>query len=59
MKMSTNIEDLLAYPEVATDPDVSQIASDVAKHENDFVLIRQRYREKSKIYSGIRRLGRP
>jgi capsular exopolysaccharide synthesis family protein len=29
---------------------VAQIATDVAKHENDFVLIRQRYREKHPKY---------
>ncbi|MGA3181358.1 MAG: polysaccharide biosynthesis tyrosine autokinase [Verrucomicrobiota bacterium] len=50
MKMSTNIEDLLAYPQVAADPDVMQVSTDVAKHENDFVLIRQRYREKHPKY---------
>jgi polysaccharide biosynthesis transport protein len=50
LKMSTNIDDLLAYPQVAEDPDVVQIATDVAKHENDFVLIRQRYREKHPKY---------
>jgi capsular exopolysaccharide synthesis family protein len=50
LKMSTNIEDLLAYPQVAADPDVMQITTDVAKHENDFVLIRQRYREKHPKY---------
>ena len=33
-----------------TDPDVALISTDVAKHENDFVLIRQRYREKNPKY---------
>ena len=50
LKMSTNIEDLLAYTNVMADPDVVQISTDVAKHENDFVLIRQRYREKHPKY---------
>jgi capsular exopolysaccharide synthesis family protein len=50
LKMSTNIEDLLAYPQVAMAPDVAQIFADVARHENDFVLIRQRYREKNPKY---------
>ena len=50
LKMSTNIEDLLAYPRVAADPDVVQISTAVAQHENDFVLVRQRYREKNPKY---------
>jgi capsular exopolysaccharide synthesis family protein len=50
LKMSTNVEDLLAYTNVVADPDVVQIATDVAKHENEFVLIRQRYREKHPKY---------
>jgi polysaccharide biosynthesis transport protein len=41
--MSTNIEEVLAYSQVATDPEVVQIATDVAKHENEFVVIRQTY----------------
>jgi len=51
LKMSTNIEDLLAYTNVMADPDVAQISADVAKHENDFVVIRQRYREKHPKYA--------
>jgi polysaccharide biosynthesis transport protein len=43
--MSTNIDDLLAEPSIANDPDVQQITSDVARHENEFALIRRRYRE--------------
>ena len=50
LKMSTNIEDLLAYTNVMNDPDVVQISTDVAKHENDFVVIRQKYREKHPKY---------
>ena len=50
LKMSTNIEALLAYPNVVSDPDVMQISSEVAKHENDLVVIRQRYREKHPKY---------
>jgi len=50
LKMSTNIDDLLAYPDVATAPDVVEIFTDVARHENDFVLVRQRYREKNPKY---------
>ena len=50
LKMSTNIDDLLAYTNVMAAPDVVQISTDVAKHENDFVLIRQRYREKNPKY---------
>ena len=48
--MSTNIEDLLAYSRVATDPDVVQISTALAQRENDFALIRQRYREKNPKY---------
>ena len=48
--MSTNIEDLLSYPQVATAPDMVQISADVARHEIDFVLVRQRYREKNPKY---------
>jgi capsular exopolysaccharide synthesis family protein len=50
LKMPAKIEDLLAYTNVMDDPDVVQISTDVAKHENDFVLIRQRYREKNPKY---------
>jgi len=40
LKMSTNIEDLLAYPQIATDPDVVQISSEVERQADAFVLIR-------------------
>ncbi len=49
-KMSFNLEDLLAYTNIMTDPDVAQISTEVAKRENDFVLIHQRYREKHPKY---------
>jgi len=50
LSMPTNIESLLAYTNVMGDPDVVAISTDVTKHENDFVLIRQRYREKHPKY---------
>jgi len=50
LEMSTNIEDLLAYSRVATDPDVVQITAAVAQHQNDFLLIQQRYRERNPKY---------
>ena len=50
LKMSTNIEDLLAYPQIATDPDVVQISSEVERQADAFVLIRLRYREKHPKY---------
>jgi polysaccharide biosynthesis transport protein len=50
LKMSTNLDELLAYPQVANDPDVVQISTEVAKHENEFVLVRLRYREKHPKY---------
>src|SRR5665213_355302 len=50
LNMSTNIEDLLAYPQVAADLDVMQIAAAVAKQENELAVIRQRYREKHPKY---------
>lgn len=50
LKMSTNIEELLSYPGIVTDPDVAQISLEVARHENDLVVIRQRYREKHPKY---------
>jgi capsular exopolysaccharide synthesis family protein len=50
LKLSTNVEDLLAQPSIASDPDVQQIATDVARHESDFALIRRRYREKNPKY---------
>jgi capsular exopolysaccharide synthesis family protein len=50
LKMSTNVEELLAYPEVATAPDVVQISAEVERHESDFVVVRQRYREKNPKY---------
>ncbi len=48
--MSTNIEDILAYPQVAADPDVMQISTGVARLENEFAVVRQRYREKHPKY---------
>jgi capsular exopolysaccharide synthesis family protein len=51
LKMSSNVENLLAYTNVMADPEVAQISADVAKHENDFVVIRQRYREKHPKYA--------
>ncbi len=48
--MTTNIEGLMAYTNVMSDSEVVQILKDVATHENDFVLIRQRYREKHPKY---------
>src|ERR1035437_3737485 len=45
LKMSTNTEDLLAYPQIAAEPDMVQISTDLARLENDFAVIRQRYRE--------------
>ena len=50
LNMSTNIEDLLAYPQVAADPDVMKIATAVSQLENDFAVIRQRYRAKHPKY---------
>lgn len=50
LKMGTNIADLLAYPQIAADPDVSTIAAAIARLENDFAVIRQRYREKHPKY---------
>ena len=50
LNMSTNIEDLLAYPQVATDPDVLKISTAVSQLENDFAVIRQRYRAKHPKY---------
>ena len=45
LKMGTNIEALLAYPQIAAEPDMVQISTDLARLENDFAVIRQRYRE--------------
>jgi capsular exopolysaccharide synthesis family protein len=50
LNMPTNLNDLLAYPQVAASPDVEQIFAQVVQHENEFVLIRQRYREKHPKY---------
>ena len=50
LNMSTNVNDLLAYPQVANDPDVMTIAAAVSKLENDFAVIRQRYRAKHPKY---------
>jgi len=48
--MSTNIEALLAYTQIATDPDVVQISSEVERQEDSFVPIRLRYRAKHPKY---------
>ena len=50
LDMSTNVEGLLAYPQVANDPDVLKIASAVSQLENEFAVIRQRYRSKHPKY---------
>jgi polysaccharide biosynthesis transport protein len=50
LTMTTNIDGLMAYTNVMSDPEVIQISKDVATHENDFVVIRQRYREKHPKY---------
>jgi capsular exopolysaccharide synthesis family protein len=50
LKMGTNIDDLLAYTQIATDPIVVQINSAVATQENNFAVICQRYREKNPKY---------
>ncbi len=50
LNMSTNVNDLLAYPQVANDPDVMMIAASVSKLENDFAVIRKRYRAKHPKY---------
>lgn len=50
LKMTTNIDGLMAYTNVLMDPEVVQITQDVAKHEMDFVLVRERYREKHPKY---------
>jgi len=48
--MSTNIESLLAYTNVMADPDVALISTDVAKHENEFVVIRHGIAKSIRIY---------
>lgn len=50
LKMTTNLDGLLAYTNVLADVEVAQISQDLAKHEMDFVLVRQRYREKHPKY---------
>jgi capsular exopolysaccharide synthesis family protein len=50
LNMSTNVADLLAYPQVAADPDIMQISTAVTRAEDDFAVIRQRYREKHPKY---------
>jgi polysaccharide biosynthesis transport protein len=50
LKMSTNIEEVMAYPQIATDPDVVQISSEVERQTDNFVLVRLRYREKHPRY---------
>jgi capsular exopolysaccharide synthesis family protein len=50
LKMSTNIDDLLAYPQIMADPEVIQIATARANSENNFDVIRKRYREKHPKY---------
>ncbi len=50
MKMSTNIEALMAYSQISTDPDVVQTSSEVQRAEDSFVLIRLRYKEKHPKY---------
>ena len=57
LKMSSDVEALLAYTNIMANPDVAQISADVAKHENRFVEIRQRYREKHPKYASGRRIA--
>ncbi len=50
LKMGTNVDLLLAYPQIAADPEVVQINTQVAQLENSFAVVRQRYRAKHPKY---------
>ncbi len=50
LKMGTNVDMLLAYPQIAADPEVVQINTQVAQLENSFAVVRQRYRAKHPKY---------
>jgi capsular exopolysaccharide synthesis family protein len=50
LKMTTNLDGLLAYTNVLSDPEVAQISQNLAKSEMDLVLVKQRYREKHPKY---------
>jgi polysaccharide biosynthesis transport protein len=50
LKMPTNIDNLLAYPQITSNLDVAQISTDIAKLNSEFAVIRQRYREKHPKY---------
>jgi polysaccharide biosynthesis transport protein len=50
LKMPTNVDDLMAYPQIITNTDVAQISADVERLNSDFAIVRQRYREKHPKY---------
>ena len=50
LKMSADVADLLAFPEVAADSDVVETSGELTKSENEFALICQRYRAKHPKY---------
>jgi capsular exopolysaccharide synthesis family protein len=50
LKMGTNVNELLAYTAIATDPNVQLCQSAIAQKEADLLQLKQQYREKNPKY---------
>jgi capsular exopolysaccharide synthesis family protein len=50
LKMGTNVNELLAYTAIASDPQVQSCQTAIAQKEADFLLIKQQFREKNPKY---------
>ncbi len=50
LKMGTNVDTLLAYPGVANATEVMSVSSQLADAENQFAILKQRYRRKHPKY---------
>jgi capsular exopolysaccharide synthesis family protein len=50
LKMGTNVEELLAYPAIAKDPQVELYETGIARCETNLMSLREEYREKNPKY---------
>jgi capsular exopolysaccharide synthesis family protein len=50
LAMGTNVDELLAYSEIAADPQVISYQKAIAQNEADFMALKQEYREKNPKY---------
>ena len=50
LKMGTNIDDLLAYPQISNDPQIQMCQTAIAQKKAEFVSLKQQYRDKHPRY---------